>query len=195
MRTPVPSPAAAPRRASRRRGTGLSTAAGFGLLLLFASGCAVPQNVREGDLKGRVFTVEESSLDWLEIAYTPRRGDPDFEMPCRLSLFGSGEMVFRTGRSPQVWDDFSTKTGDPDWNDIRIDRRHIGGEAMTELLQSFVDAGVVPSPYVRMTAGDAPKPPMAKIRGKIAGKAIARMVDNRKVVKLVERQLLLFGGR
>ena len=152
-------------------------------------------NVRDGDLKGRVFPVETSSLDWLEIAYTPRENDPDFAMPCRLSLLGSGEMTFRIGRSPQVWDDFSTKVNDPYWNDIRVDRAHIGDEAMTELLQAFVDAGVVPPLYGRMVPGDAPKPPMVKIRGKIGGKAVARMVDNKKVVKLVERQLLRFGRR
>lgn len=164
--------------------------AGLGFL---SGGCATAQNVREGTLRGQTFEVKTSSLDWLEIAYTPRRGDPDFSMPCRLSLFGSGEMVFRTGRSPQVWDDFSTKVEDPYWNDLRLERAHIGEEAMTKLFQSLVDAGVVPPALGHMKMGDAPKPPMVKIRGKINGKPVARMVDNRTVVTLVERQLFRFG--
>lgn len=163
-------------------------------LPLLTTACATPQNVREGTLSGRHFPVAGSSLDWLEISYTPAPNDPDFQMPCRLSLLGSGEMVFRTGRSPQVWDDFSTKIDDPHWNDLRVDRAHIGQDAMTELLQQFVDAGIVPNPYGRMTPGDAPKPPVVSIRGKISGKPIARRVDNRRVVRLVERQLFRFGG-
>lgn len=149
-------------------------------------------NVRDGELQGDRFTVDPSSLDWLEIAYTPRRNDPDFPQTCRLSLLGSGEMTFRTGRSPLVWDDFSTKREDPNWNDIWEDRIHIGEDAMGELLQSFVDLGVVPPKTVRMVSGEPPSPPMVKIRGKIAGKAVYRVVDNRKVVRLVERQLLRF---
>ncbi len=149
-------------------------------------------NVRDGELRGNRFPVETSSLDWLEIAYTPRSNDPDFPLACRLSLLGSGEMTYRTGRSPLVWDDFSTKRDDPDWNDIWEARVHIGEQSMTALLQSFVDLGIVPPETARMVAGEPPSPPLVKIRGKIAGKSIYRVVDNRKVVRLVERQLLRF---
>ena len=162
------------------------------VLPLLLAGCVVPMNVRNGDLKGEKFPVETSSLDWLEIAYTPRTNDPDFPLPCRLSLLGSGEMTYYTGRSPRVWDNFSMKREDPNWNDFWEDRIHIGEESMTKLLQSFVDLGVVPPAPARMVTGDPPSPPSVKIRGKISGKTVYRVTDNRKVVRLVERQFSRF---
>lgn len=163
------------------------------LSLLLLAGCGTPASVREGKLGGEHFTVAGSSLDWLEISYTPLPGDPDFPMPFRLSFFGSGEMVCRSGRSPLVWDDFSTRVDDPNWNDFRIDRIHIGETEMTALMQSMVDAGVVPPAWSRMSAGEMPRPPMVRLRGKISGKAVARQTDNRTVVRIIERQARRFG--
>lgn len=159
---------------------------------LLLAGCGTPMNVREGSLQGERFEVRGSSLDWMEIAYTPRDNDPDIDLPCKLSLYGSGEIVFTTGRSPRVWDDFSQKIDDPDWNDVRQDRRHIGDEAMRSVMQDFINAGIAPPTWGRMTTGEAAKPPMVRIRAKINGKSIFRVTDNRKVVRLVERQLVGF---
>lgn len=159
---------------------------------LLLAGCGTPMNVREGNLKGEHFEVKGSSLDWMEIAYTPRRNDPDIEMPCKLSLYGSGEIVFTTGRSPRVWDDFSQKVDDPNWNDVRQDRRHIDEESMRSLMQDFIDLGIAPPKWGRMTTGEPPKLPRVRIRAKINGKSIFRETDNRKVVRLVERQLVGF---
>ena len=163
------------------------------LALLAAAGCAVPANVREGTLVGKQFTVKESSLNWAEIAYTPVPGDPDFRYPCRLSLNGSGEVQFRTGRSPQVFDDFSHKVNDPYWNDLVEDRVHIGEEKMREVFQQLVDAGVFQDDWRRMSAGEEPRPPMARIRAKVDGNQTLRVVDNRRVIRIVEGLLEPFA--
>ncbi len=168
----------------------------FGLLLLSLlamAGCAVPSNVREGDLVGKRFEVKTSGLNWAEIAYTPRPNDPDFCFPCRLSLFGSGEIQFRTGRSPQVFDDFSHKVNDPNWNHIVGDRVNIGDEAMRDVFQQLVDAGVFYDEYRRVRPGDEPRPPMVRVRAKVDGNETLRVVDNRRVVRIVERLLPTFA--
>lgn len=165
------------------------------LALLAAAGCAVPANVREGNLNGKQFEVKESSLNWAEIVYTPRRGDRDFRNPCRMTLHGSGEIEFRTGRSPLVFDDFSQKVNDPNWNDIVVDRIHIGEEAMRDVFQQLVDAGIFYKDFRRVSKGEEPKPPMARIRAKFDGKDTLRVVDNRRVVRIVERLLGLAAGR
>ena len=159
------------------------------LALLAAAGCIVPANVRDGDLKGKHFEVSDSSLNWAEIVYTPRKGDPDFRYPCRITLFGSGEVQFRTGRSPLVIDDFSQKVNDPYWNEIVMDRVHIGNEAMRDVFQQLVDAGVFYDDWHRVSNGEDPKPPMARIRAKFDGNDTLRIVDNRRVVRIVERVL------
>lgn len=156
-------------------------------------GCAVPANVREGALRGKTFEVKASSLNWAEIVYTPRDGDRDFRAPCRLSLFGSGEIAFRTGRSPLVFDDFSHKVDDPYWNDFVEDRDHIGEEAMRELFQKLVDAGIFYDDWHRVSDGEPPKPPMVRIRAKFDGNETLRVVDNRRVVRIVESLLPSFA--
>ena len=155
----------------------------------------MPANVREGTLVGKQFEVKESSLNWAEIAYTPATGDPDFRHPCRLSLNGSGEVRFRTGRSPQVFDDFSHKVNDPYWNDLVEDRVHIGEEKMRDFFQQLVDAGVFQEEWRRMSTGDEPRPPMVRIRAKVDGNEALRLVDNRRVVHIVEQLLQPFAER
>lgn len=157
--------------------------------LLVVAGCTMPANVREGNLKGKQFEVSESSLNWAEIVYTPRPRDPVFRAPCRLTLFGSGEIVFRTGRSPRVIDDFSQKVTSPDWNDYVEDRAHIGDKAMRDVFQQLVDAGVFYDDWHRVSKGEDPKPPMVRVRAKFDGKETLRVVDNRRVVRIVERIL------
>ncbi len=163
-------------------------------VLLSAGGCAVPANVREGDLAGKRFEVEVSSLNWAVIAYTPRAGDRDFRFPCRLSLFGSGEIQFRTGRSPQVFDEFSHRVDDPHWNELVEDRVNIGEEAMRDVFQQLVDAGVFYEQWHRVRRGEEPRPPMVRVRAKIDGNETLRIVDNRRVVRIVERLLEPFAG-
>jgi hypothetical protein len=159
------------------------------LALLAATGCVVPANVRNGDLNGKQFEVSESSLNWAEIVYTPRKGDPDFRFPCRITLYGSGEVQFRTGRSPLVIDDFSQKVNDPYWNEIVVDRIHIGDEAMRDVFQQLIEAGIFYKDFHRISKGEDPKPPMARIRAKFDGKDTLRVVDNRRVIRIVERIL------
>ena len=162
---------------------------------ILLAGCTIPANVREGTLRGKSFEVKESSLNWAEIIYTPRADDRDLHAPCRLSLFGSGEIAFRTGRSPRVIDDFSHKVTHPYWNDYYEDRTHIGDEAMREVFQQLVDAGIFFDDWHRVSQGEEPKPPIVRIRAKFDGKETLRTVDNRRVVRIVEDLLPTFVTR
>ncbi len=151
-------------------------------------------NVRDGALEGRKMEISDSSLNWMEIAYFPEPGNPDFRNACKLSLQGSGEIVFKTGRSPQVWDDFSQKFDDPHWNEVFSDRSHIGQEAMRRLFQRFVDLGLYPVEWKRKTPGEEPRPPMVRFRAKLDGENVLRTVDNRRIVRLVEDLLDPFAA-
>lgn len=137
------------------------------------------------------FEVSISNLDWVEIAYLPEPGDRVFQQPCRLSLMGSGEVLFRTGRSPRVWDSFSSAVDDPHWNEVFDDRRHIGQAAMQTLYQQLVDAGL----FLRYTRhlialeGDGPR---IRINAQIGRERTVRLTDDRALVRVVERVLEMF---
>ena len=117
---------------------------------LLSSGCAFLTGVdADGYPVAKEFIVDISNLDWMEVSYFPRKGDPVFKMPCRLSFHGSGEVEFRTGRSPQVTDALSAKVDSPYWNEFYTDRRHIGQERMRAFYQDMVDAGLFPKRDVK----------------------------------------------
>ena len=159
-------------------------------LFIFIGGCATTNS--EGYSIGKEFTVNISHLDQLLVIYTPRPGDPVFTMPCRIEFWGSGEIEFRTGRSPQVWDSFSTDTQNPAWNEVYADRRHIGQEGMQELYQAFVDAGLFPK-YMN-SAAQTVKGGGATIRvaASIGREKVKRQTDDPRLMRLVERQLRKF---
>ncbi len=157
------------------------------LCLACGGGCASwsgrPETLR--------FEVSISNLDWVEIAYLPAPGDPLFQQPCRLSLMGSGEIEFRTGRSPRLWDSFSDAVEDPDWNDLYEDRRHVGQDRMQELYQQFVDAGLFPRYTRHLIALDGSGPGI-RINAQIGRERVLRLTDDPRIVRVVERMLRLF---
>ncbi len=157
------------------------------LCLALGGGCSswsgVPDAVQ--------FDVSISNLDWVEIAYLPAPGESLFRQPCRLSLMGSGEIEFRTGRSPRLWDAFSNAVEDPHWNDLYEDRRHIGQERMQALYQQLVDAGLFPRYSRHLMTLDGSGPGI-RINAQIGRERTIRLTDDPRIVRVVEQTLRLF---
>lgn len=154
------------------------------LVAISITGCFSPEDAT-GRLRHRSMQVELSGLDWIEAFYYPTDNDPLIKDPCRLSIFGSGEMIFKTGRSPQIWDSFSTQVDDPNWNDIYSDRLHLSQEEMESIFQEFVDKGLVPQNVYTRSAGEIKKPNVRFI-AQIGREKVRRVTDNVYLVKLVE---------
>ena len=155
--------------------------------LLLLVGCASPVQ-EDGRLRHRQFEVNLSALDWLEVGYFPRPGDPRVPLPCLLSFFGAGEVQFKTGRSPQVWSSFSGEVEHPHWNEVFVDRLHLKPAEMQEVFQTFVDEGVVPARSFTI-ARKAVEKPYVNVAGMIGMEKIRLATDNPHLVGLVEEAL------
>lgn len=157
------------------------------------SGCLSPVQ-RDGRLKHQQFKVQASSLDWLEIGYFPHPKSPDILAPCRLSLFGTGEIQFKTGRSPQVWSAFSHEVQHPFWNEVFSDRLHLPSHEIQAVFQEFVDEGVVPprTALAHKTTRQKVTPPYIQVAGTIGRHKIRLATDNAFLVELVEAALANF---
>lgn len=161
------------------------------LVLILTQGCLFPggSSLFSRD-SASYFVVEISSLDWIELHYLPRPDDPVFLYPCRLGLFGAGEIEFATGRSKRVTSSFNMEVDSPYWDDLHTDRMHIGQDQMQELFQDFVDAGLFP----RRGTGPPPErsAPLVKVNSRIGRKRTLRITDDRKIVRIVEGILANF---
>ncbi len=155
------------------------------------SGCLSPVD-DAGRLRHRRIEVSLSGLDWMEISYYPADDNPRIPEACRLSLFGAGEVIFKTGRSPQIWDSFSEDVAHPDWNEVYTDRMHLSREEMREVFQAFVDEGLVPSSWPIRRAEPIDKP-YVRIVAQIGMEKVRRITDNRNLVDLVEAALENFS--
>ncbi len=160
------------------------------LSTILTSGCLSPLD-SSGRLTHKEVTVELSSLDWIEIAYFPASEDPLVKGPCRLSLFGVGEVMFKTGRSPQLWDSFSDKVSDPYWNELFSDRMHLARDEMQTVFQAFVDEGLIPKYSFTRKVEDL-KPPYVNISAQVGRDKIRMATDNPHLVQLVEDSLYNF---
>lgn len=159
----------------------------FVLFAFFVSGCLSPLD-KTGRLRHKAVAVELSSLDWIEVAYFPTEENPTIKGPCRLSLFGVGEVVVKTGRSPQLWDSFSTKVTDPYWNELFTDRMHLPPDEMQTVFQAFVDEGIIPARTFTRRTEDL-KPPYVNISAQVGMEKIRTATDNPFLVGLVEESL------
>ena len=151
------------------------------------TGCLSPVD-STGRLRHRSMEVELSGLDWIEVSYYPADNDPLVKDPCRLSLFGSGEVIFKTGRSPQIWDSFSEQVSDPNWNDVYSDRMHLSQEEMESVFQAFVDEGLIPQKVYTRSAGEVKKP-YVKFAAQVGREKVRRVTDNMYLVVLVQESL------
>ncbi len=162
------------------------------LVTFLACGCLSPLD-KTGRLHHKTVEVELSSLDWIEVAYFPIEENPTIKGPCRLSLLGVGEVIVKTGRSPQLWDSFSTKVGDPYWNELFTDRMHLPQDEMQTVFQAFVDEGLIPARlFTRRT--ENLKPPYVNISAQVGMEKIRIATDNPYLVQLVEESLENFGS-
>jgi len=162
-------------------------------LLVISSGCAALRGYdSDGRPKSRQFQVNLSGLDWMEISYMPAAGDPLFSNSCRLSLYGSGEIIFLTGRSPKVWDSFSSKVDDPHWTEIFEDRLHVPQDDMQAVYQQLVDAGLVTVRAGSRFHREDLRPPFVKFNGRIDRERVIRITDDRRLVRIIERILQNF---
>jgi len=105
-----------------------------GLTLL--CGCATLDKLNQ-----KRFTVESSSLDWVQFSRTVKvkKGNP---VTIRLQLDGSGYLEYREGRSGRVRDDFWQQSDDADWRDIKTDRVVLSRKDTVKIYQRLVDAGI-----------------------------------------------------
>jgi len=155
-----------------------------------AAGC-VSSVGRDGRLKHENFRVSVSGLDWLVVDYHPSTNATRAltRFPVRVEIRGTGEIVCETGRSPRIWNAFSSETDNPYWNEIVSDRTHLGTGDIYNVLQRFVDEGVVATRPPRKPPSQLPA---VIVRGNISGKKIALLTDNRHIVGLVEEIIANF---
>ena len=151
-------------------------------VMLFAHGCFSPTD-STGRIPHEEIEVESSGLNNVVFVYEPIPGDPRFPHLCRLELYGDGLAVFRTGRSPQLRDSFSTDVSHPDWNHIVEGRLDLTAEQMRTVMQVFVDEGLVPSRSVRESDSESA---VLQYAGNINGKKFRNATRNAILVDTFE---------
>jgi len=107
------------------------------ITLVTLCGCATLDK-----LSTKRFTVEHSSLDWVQFSRTIKGNDEKNPVTVRLQLDGSGYLEFRSGRSSRVKDDFWQQSPTDNWQDIRTDRVVLSQDETVKIYQRLVDAGV-----------------------------------------------------
>jgi hypothetical protein len=107
------------------------------LALTLLCGCATLDKLNQ-----KRFTVEHSSLDWVQFSRTVNGKDDKNPVTVRLQLDGSGYLELRTGRSTRVKDDFWQQSATDNWQDIRTDRVVLSQDETVKIYQRLVDAGV-----------------------------------------------------
>jgi hypothetical protein len=106
------------------------------LALILMCGCTTLDNMNK-----KRFTVESSSLDWVQFSRTVKVKDED-PVTVRLQLDGSGYLEYREGRSGRVKDDFWQQSNDDNWRDIKTDRIVLSRDDTVKIYQRLVDAGI-----------------------------------------------------
>lgn len=139
------------------------------------------------------FRVEGSSLDSLDIRYNPDPENSRFQIPARLTIFGSGQIRLRSGLSPQVMDSFASDPTHPHWNHYYEDNAGFRPEEIRDLFQRLVDAGMVYSNITGPKRQEALELPNLQMAGKINGHKIVRFTDDPEIVGIVENLLNWFA--
>jgi hypothetical protein len=118
-------------------------------LLATANGCAYLSRVR--------FTVEESSLDYVQFRQVKdAEGGPSPIVNC-LELSGSGYLEYRTGRSERVRDGFWQESTSPHLEDLHSDHLVLSQEETVAICQRLVDAGFFDGKQKQESDENAPK--------------------------------------
>ncbi len=150
----------------------------------------------DGHFRSEAIRVDDSSLNWVEFIYLPGKtgavanplreqtGRKRISVPVRLSLLGSGSISMKIGTSEQVVNDFATGSDADSWNDMQEDRINISPDMMRQILQVFVDEGLIPQYPAYLPPPQ--KTPQIRYVGKIQGTKFGMQTDNPFLVKLVE---------
>ncbi len=145
-----------------------------------AAGCVYAPTEK---LPHKQYDVVESGLDNATFLYHPAPRDTRFRWPCRLELYGTGAAVLRTGPSPQVVDSFAHDINDRSWNSFVEERKQFTPAEMRDVLQVFVDEGLVPSRGVRE---EGPALPLLQCAGTIGPNKFVRDTRNRLLADVFE---------
>ena len=103
------------------------------LVAVLAAGC---RYVNEDP----IFTVEDSSLSWLEMHYCNYRRLPIQRV--RVKLDGTGFVEVKHGTSKRVSSEFAKDNGDGTFQDYHYSRINITPEEMKQVFQHLVDNGL-----------------------------------------------------
>lgn len=156
------------------------------------SGCLSPVD-SSGRLKHKDYTYEPSGLDYVEFIYAPAKNDARFPAPVRIYMSAGGTITVKHGKSPLVLDEMSTAYDDPDWNNIREERIAVSREEFAEIVQAFINEGLVPNDW-RGRARDPQLPPVVRYAGKLHFEKFSEITDNKYMVGTVEDFLFSYFG-
>ncbi len=102
--------------------------------LTVTAGCSSLTQVR--------FTVQSSSLDYVQFRSTRPSSSGGAPSVVKLELAGSGYLEYISGRSERVRDAFWQESAAPNWQDIRTDHVVLTQDETVVIYQRLVDAGV-----------------------------------------------------
>ncbi len=156
------------------------------------SGCLSPVD-SSGRLKHKDYVYEPSGLDYVEFIYVPVKNDARFPAPVRIYMSAGGTVTVKHGKSPLVLDEMSTAYDDADWNDIREERISVSRDEFAEIVQSFINEGLVPNDW-RGRAREAQLPPVVRYAGKLNFEKFSEITSNKYMVETVEDFLFSYFG-
>jgi hypothetical protein len=167
-----------------RKRNRISAALLLTVLCLAGGGCMMLANKDPNP----ALVVQESQLNWLEVRYFPRPGQP----PVLLSLQGSGHIRIKRGSSPLAGDDFSQDVANVKWTDLHEDQINLTPAQVREIFQSLVDRGLLREPDKDFVASATRDMPTARITGKLDTEPVARLALEPELVGYIRSLLQLF---
>jgi hypothetical protein len=108
-----------------------------GLILSGLCGCKTMEK-----LGRKRFTVESSSLDWVQFSRTLAPNGAEPPVTIHLQLDGSGYLQYRIGKSVRVRDDFWQHNTGGNWQDMQTDQIVLSRDETVAFYQRLVDAGI-----------------------------------------------------
>jgi len=146
------------------------------------SGCATLWN------HDKPITVDESQLNWLEIAYRPGMGKPLVQ----LSLLGSGNIRLKRGTSPQISNDFSQDVDNVLWDDVNVDQLNVQTSQMRDVFQALVNRGLMQEPDKDFLESAKRGVPEARITGMLNNERVKRLAVEPELIGYIRELLRLF---
>jgi len=146
----------------------------FCITLTIFCGCASLETLSQ-----KRFTVESSSLDWVQFSRTIQGNDKEVPRTIRLQLDGSGYLEYRSGKSSRVKNDFWQESNSDHWQDMHTDHLVLSKSDTLKYYQRLVDAGI----YDRVR--------LSKEEKAIASLAILARIDFEKKLTLTSDPVLI----